>query len=75
MKRGEICWYTFHRPDKCRPVLILTRDEIVEQLNESIVAPVTRTIRGLTSSDLLLVVSGAVQEARGGTQPPYDEEG
>jgi mRNA interferase MazF len=58
VKRGEIRWYTFHSPDKRRPVLILTRDEIVERLNETIVAPVTRTIRGLTSEVVLTAEDG-----------------
>lgn len=49
MKRGEIRWYTFRIPDKRRPVLILTRDEVIDRLNEVIVVPVTRTIRGLTT--------------------------
>ena len=34
MKRGEIRWYTFQLPDKRRPVLILTRDEVLDRLNE-----------------------------------------
>ena len=53
MRRGEIRWYTFRPPDKRRPVLILTRDEIIDRLNEIIVVPATRTIRGLTSEIVL----------------------
>ena len=53
MKRGEIRWYIFALPDKRRPVLILTRDEVVENLNEIIVVPVTRTIRGLATEVIL----------------------
>ena len=53
MRRGEIRWYTFHLPDKRRPVLVLTRDEVADRLNEIIVAPVTRTIRGLTTEVVL----------------------
>ena len=49
MKRGEVRWYTFRLPDKRRPVLILTRDEVIDHLNEIIVVPATRTIRGLTT--------------------------
>jgi mRNA interferase MazF len=49
VKRGEIRWYTFRLPDKRRPVLILTRDEVIDRLNEIIVVPATRTIRGLTT--------------------------
>jgi mRNA interferase MazF len=53
VKRGEIRWYTFRLPDKRRPVLILTRDELVERLGELIVVPVTRTVRGLSSEVVL----------------------
>lgn len=53
MKRGEIRWYTFPIPDKRRPVLILSRDEIIDRLNELIVVPVTRTIRGLSTEVVL----------------------
>ncbi|CAK0781894.1 mRNA interferase MazF [Gammaproteobacteria bacterium] len=53
MRRGEIRWYLFSAPDKRRPVLILTRDEVIDTLNEIIVVPVTRTIRGLATEILL----------------------
>ncbi len=33
MKRGEIRWYTFRLPDKRRPVLVLTRDEVIDRLH------------------------------------------
>lgn len=58
LKRGEIRWYTFRLPDKRRPVLILTRNEIIDQLNEIIVVPATRTIRGLTSEVILTAADG-----------------
>ena len=38
--RGEIRWYTFRLPGKRRPVLVLTRDEVIDHLNEIIVVPV-----------------------------------
>ncbi len=53
MKRGEIRWYVFRPPDKRRPVLVLTRDEVLGHLNEIIVAPATRTIRGLATEVLM----------------------
>ena len=53
MNRGEIRWYTFRPPDKRRPVLILTRNEVMDHLNEIIVVPVTRTIRGLSTEVVL----------------------
>jgi mRNA interferase MazF len=58
VKRGEIRWYTFRLPDKRRPVLILTRNSVIDRLNEIIVAPATRTIRGLTTEVVLTVDEG-----------------
>jgi len=58
MRRGEICWYTFAHPDKRRPVLILARDEVAEVLNEIIVVPATRTIRGLEAEVHLSIEDG-----------------
>jgi len=53
MKRGEVRWYKFTHPDKKRPVLILTRDSIIEYLGEVTVAPVTSTIRDIPSEAFL----------------------
>lgn len=49
MKRGEVRWYKFAPPDKRRPVLLLTRDSILEYLGEVTVAPVTTTVRDIPS--------------------------
>lgn len=53
MKRGEVRWYTFKNPDKKRPVVILTRNAILEYLSEVTVAPITSTIRDIPSEVLL----------------------
>lgn len=53
MLRGEIRWYTFALPDKRRPVLLLTRDSVLSSLNEVIVVPATRTIRGIETEVVL----------------------
>ena len=58
LNRGEIRWYTFRHPDKRRPVLILTRDEVIDRLNETIVVPVTRTIRGISTEVVLTPEEG-----------------
>jgi len=42
-------WYRFKSPDKKRPVVILTRNTILEYLGEVTVAPVTATIRDIPS--------------------------
>lgn len=49
MRRGEIRWYKFDRPDKKRPVLILHRTEVIEFLSEITVAPITTRVRDLPS--------------------------
>ena len=58
MRRGEIRWYTFRAPDKRRPVLVLGRDEVLDALNEIIVVPATRTIRGVGTEVLLTYDDG-----------------
>ena len=53
MKRGEIRWYKFRAPDKKRPILILSRDSILEYLGEVTVAPITATVRDIPSEVFL----------------------
>lgn len=53
MNRGEIWQFEFHRPDKRRPVVILTRQEMIPYLHTVTVAPITRTIRGVPSEVLV----------------------
>jgi mRNA interferase MazF len=58
MKHGEIRWYKFAPPDKKRPVLILTRDSVLEYLNEVTVAPITGTVRDMSSEVFLSRADG-----------------
>ena len=53
MKRGEIRWYKFTKPDKKRPVLILTRDSALKFLGEETDAPLTSTVRSIPSEVFL----------------------
>ena len=53
MKRGEVRWYKFKSPDKKRPVVILTRNSILEYLSEVTIAPITSTVRDIPSEVLL----------------------
>lgn len=51
-RRGEIWWG--QSPDaKSRPYLVLTRDEAIPVLRTILVAPVSRTVRGIPSEVLL----------------------
>ena len=47
IRRGEVRWYRFGRPDKRRPVLVLTRDSVIDVLGEVTIAPITATIRDI----------------------------
>lgn len=47
--RGEIWTYAFRKPDKRRPVLVLSRSEAIDVLHTVLVAPLTSTIRGIPS--------------------------
>ncbi len=58
MHRREIRWYRFIRPDKKRPVLLLTRDSAMEFLGEVTIAPVTSTIRDIPAEVLLTTLDG-----------------
>jgi mRNA interferase MazF len=58
MKRGEVRWYKFSKPDKNRPVVILTRDSALEFLGEVTVAPITSTIRDIPTEVLLAEEDG-----------------
>lgn len=49
IERGEIWSYRFKSPDKRRPVLILTRAEVIPLLHTVMVAPITSTRRGAPS--------------------------
>ncbi len=58
IKRGEIWFFTFKQPDKLRPVLVLTRQEVIELLHTVMVAPITSTIRGAPSEIVVGIEEG-----------------
>jgi len=49
VNRGEIWLYEFKPPDKRRPVVVLSRAEVIPLLRTVMVAPITSTIRGAPS--------------------------
>jgi mRNA interferase MazF len=62
MNRGDVRWYKFQEPDKKRPVVILTRDVIVEYLGEVTIAPVTSSVRNIPSEVFLSKKDGMLQD-------------
>lgn len=63
VNRGEIWMYEFRSPDKKRPVLILTREEVIPLLSTVMVAPITSTVRGAPSEVLVGPEHGLKKES------------
>ena len=53
MRRGEVYWHEFPRPDKRRPVLVLTRTSLLGHLGTVTVASLSRTIREVASEVII----------------------
>ena len=51
--RGDVRLYEFAKPDKKRPVVVLTRNSAIGYLSTATVAPITSTIRGVPSEVVL----------------------
>lgn len=58
VSRAEIWQCRFGAPDKKRPVLVLTRQEVIGLLHTVMVAPITSTLRGLPSEVRVGVAEG-----------------
>ncbi len=53
LAHGEVRWYRFQRPDKRRPVVVLTRSSALEFLVEVTIAPITTTLREIPTEVVL----------------------
>lgn len=62
IRRGDVRWYEFGKPDKRRPVVVLTRDSALGFLREVTVAPLTSTIRDIPSEVLLTTADGVTRD-------------
>ena len=58
MNRAEVWRYRFRAPDKERPVLVLSRQEVIGLLHTVMVAPITSTMRGAPSEVAVGVAEG-----------------
>ena len=63
VRRGEIWRYRFKSPDKLRPVVVLSRPEVIGLLHTVMVAPITSTVRGAPSEVLVGVAEGLKHES------------
>ena len=58
VRRGEVWRYRFKAPDKLRPVVVLSRGDVIGLLHTVMVAPVTSHIRGAPSEVAVGVEEG-----------------
>lgn len=63
ISRGEVWTYAFGAPDKRRPVLVLTRQEVIGLLHTVMVVPITSRIRGAPSEVVVGVAEGLKHES------------
>lgn len=58
IRRGDIRWFRFDAPDKRRPVLVLGRDEVLDEWSLVPVVPLSTQARGLAWEVVLLPEDG-----------------
>lgn len=58
MKRGDIYLYDFKKPDKTRPVVIISRDDVIPLLSTVMIAPILSTIYGIPSEVVVGIEHG-----------------
>jgi mRNA interferase MazF len=63
VSRGEVWRFRFKSPDKLRPVVVLSRDDVIGLLHTVMVAPITSTVRGAPSEVLVGVGEGLKHES------------
>lgn len=63
VNRGEIWQYRFKAPDKRRPVLVLSRQDVIPLLHTAMVAPITTAIRGIPGEVAVGIAEGLKHES------------
>ena len=58
LSRGEIWTFDFNRPDKRRPVVVISREDAIPLLGTVLVAPVRSTIHGAPSEVVVGIAEG-----------------
>lgn len=63
MSRGDIWSYRFKKPGKRRPVLILSRADVIPLLHTVMVAPITSAVRGAPGEVTVGIEEGLRQKS------------
>ncbi len=59
-QRGDVCWCDL---EKERPVVIITRNELIPHLQNLTVAPLTTRVRGIASQVILETFDGVLERS------------
>ena len=63
IKRGDIWMYAFAKPDKKRPVVVISRQSVIPLLRTVMVAPITSAIHGVPSEVVVGTEHGLKHES------------
>jgi mRNA interferase MazF len=58
IERGEVWFYEFARPDKRRPVVVISRQQVIELIDTVMIAPIRSSIIGAPSEVVICVAEG-----------------
>lgn len=58
LKRGDIYLYDFKKPDKTRPVVVLSRNDVIPLLSTVMIAPILSAIYGIPSEVIVGIEQG-----------------
>jgi mRNA interferase MazF len=63
IERGEVWLYEFSKPDKRRPVVVISRQDAIELIDTVMVAPIRSSIIGAPSEVVVGVAEGLKHES------------
>ncbi|HZL20704.1 MAG TPA: type II toxin-antitoxin system PemK/MazF family toxin [Polyangia bacterium] len=63
VERGDIWLYEFHKPDKRRPVVVVSRQDVIDLIDTVMVAPIRSRICGAPSEVMVGTAEGLKHES------------
>jgi mRNA interferase MazF len=63
VERGDIWLYEFHKPDKRRPVVVVSRQDVIDLIDTVMVAPIRSRIYGAPSEVIVGTAEGLKHES------------
>ena len=63
VERGDIWLYEFRKPDKRRPVVVLSRQDVIDLIDTVMIAPIRSRIYGAPSEVVVGIAEGLKHES------------